>query len=117
MVKFVLLPLHDGGWLPVNPDRVAYLRKRAGAVAVVFDGFAGGVHDVVVAGDAESVLQLLEGPPAAEAPRMAPQAQPLTREPFDDGWSPPTPVTVTAHAETPPAAKPGASRASRKARG
>lgn len=86
MVKFVRLHLADGGWLPVNPDLVAYVRPRGAFTAVVFGALPGGLHEVTVDHDADQVLALLEGvPPLA---REAEPAEDLARVPFDDGWAP-----------------------------
>lgn len=66
MVKFVWVEAVDGSKVPVNPDRVAYLRRTAqGNTALVFSAFAGGLDQLEVAGDGAEVVAQLESAAAA----------------------------------------------------
>lgn len=86
MVKFVRLPLQDGAWIPVNPDLVAYVRRRGDQTAIVFGAVQGGLHELLVDGDGDQVVQLLEG--AAPAAREIEPVEDSERVAFDDGWAP-----------------------------
>lgn len=96
MVKFVWLDMRDGGQLPVNPDQVQYLRQtRDGGTAVVFGALQGAMHELIVAGDGETVAALLEaataqpatggggrrGSGSSQRPRAARKAPPAAQTP------------------------------------
>lgn len=76
MVKFVTLRTTEGREIQVNPDRVAYVRKKTAGVAVVFDGVAGGVHELLVLGAEAEVIGLLERRPVAKAKAAAARPAP-----------------------------------------
>lgn len=75
MVKFVRLATPGGGWIPINPDAVQYLRVVKGQTMVVFGGLVGGLHEVIVEGDVEDLLALLEGRAPAK-PETPPARRP-----------------------------------------
>lgn len=63
MTRFVSLDVPAGGSVPVNPDQVAYLKRAPGeAVVLVFGAVQGGLHELAVLGDLDSVLAALSGP-------------------------------------------------------
>jgi hypothetical protein len=85
-MRLIWLAMPDGGQCPVNPDQVQYLRMTSeGATALVFGAVAGGLHQLVVAGDGESVAAALEGPflapAAAPTPKPKPPARPKRTRP------------------------------------
>ena len=60
-MKFIEIELKEGGLVALNPDQVAYLRRnREGATAIVFGAVAGGLHQLIAAGDLAQVRRLLE---------------------------------------------------------
>ena len=93
MVKFVEITLKDGGVLPVNPERVAFLRRRRedGATMIVFEGVSAGMHEYAAAESRELVQARLE------QDDVAIQAQ---------EWHAVEPETAPAKPSRPNAAKP-----------
>lgn len=75
MVKFVRLSTPDGGWIPVNPEAVQYLRQTNGLTTVVFGAMTGGLHEVSVIGDVEQILAALEGHQSPALKGRVPPAQ------------------------------------------
>lgn len=63
MVKFVDVPV-GMEVISVNPERVAYIRKRGDFSSLVFEGFGGGKHELGVMLSRQRVAELLEQPGA-----------------------------------------------------
>lgn len=63
MLRFVDIPQRDKPSIGVNPERVAYVRARTGdACSIIFDGFAGGLHQLEVPLTKAEVEKLLTAP-------------------------------------------------------
>lgn len=76
MTTFVWLPVHGGKFVPVNVDRVAYVRtNRTGGTELIFEAFAGGVHDLPIDMTREEAVAAMGGPPPPLAPDPAAPAR------------------------------------------
>lgn len=73
MVKFVLFSSRNhADPVPVNPDRVAYVRKnREGATCLVFAMIPGGYDELVIDGSAQEAVAMLEGTSSSDTYQTA----------------------------------------------
>lgn len=75
MARFVDVPVENAEVISVNPERVAYIRKQGDHCKMVFEGFAGGLHDKTVMMPREQLVKLLSKEPASKAPAAPSQAK------------------------------------------